>query len=255
MINIKKLTFKYFYILFFTPHLAHATYYNEVSFDDYIVLLDKNENAILHVKKKHTDIQCVIKNWNIKYNNGAGVISLTTDKKAILLANTQAYLYVDEVINCKEGGVSLHKVPVPNSPPFGTVIDLNFDKKIYLSVVLEDIRTLSYTAIVSKFDSNKNIINAKGFENKQTTNKDNSFYLEGSSGGYGGKISINGKYIFPVNLDCSSDSFPGVWDLENKKRVVFSSHKNSSITIDEKCHKLFNGVASLEELGGELVSK
>ncbi|GAB2947152.1 hypothetical protein [Hafnia psychrotolerans] len=255
MINVKKITMKYFYILFFTPHLAHATYYNEVSINGSSILLDKNENAILNIIKNHSDTKCKINNWNITYNNGAGVISLTTDKKAILLANTQSYLYVDEVINCQEGGVSLHKVPVPNSYPFGTVIDLNFEKKIYLSVVLEDISTLSYTAIVSKFDSNKNIINAKGFENKQTTNKDNSFYLEGSSGGYGGKISINGKYIFPVNLDCSSDSFPGIWDLENKKRVVFSSHKNSSITIDEKCHKLFNGVASLEELGGELVSK
>lgn len=116
MINIKKLTLKYFYILFFTPHLAHATYYNEVSFDDYIVLLDKNENAILHVKKNHTDIQCVIKNWNIKYNNGAGVISLTTDKKAILLANTQAYLYVDEVINCKEGEFHYTKSPFQTHP-------------------------------------------------------------------------------------------------------------------------------------------
>lgn len=255
MINIKKKAMKYFYILFFTPHLAHATYYNEVSINGSKILLDKNENAILHVKKNQSNTKCQINNWNIKYNNGAGVISLTTDKKAILLANTQSYLYVDEVTNCQEGGVSLHKVPVPNSSPFGTVIDLNFEKKIYLSVVLEDIRTLAFSAIIAKFDSNKNIINAKGFENNQTITENNSFYLEGTSGGYGGKISLNGKYVFPVNLDCSADSFPGVWDLENKKRVVFSSHKNNSITIDEKCHKLFNGVASLEELGGELFSK
>ncbi|MBB6116599.1 hypothetical protein F4826_003541 [Rahnella inusitata] len=246
MIFAKKMIF----MIILTPVISHASlYYNQVKVDKNNFFLDKINHDVMHITnndKKHT---CLIENWESKFSQGAGVISRTTDGKAIVLANTDSYLYVNELVNCQNNKVLLHKVPVPFSIPLGVVVDMNFDKKIYLLMILEDVQSRTYTALVSNFNTKKNIISADGFFS-ESSYSENGFNLGNE---YSGRISLDGRYIYPESLGCSIDSFPGVWDIINKGRVIFRSSKNSDADIKSKCQILFSGKASLKELGGELL--
>ncbi len=240
------------FILFFTTQIAQASgYYNEIKIDGYRIFLDKINKGMLNVKTHNKEVACQISNWKTEYALGGGSISLTTDKKAVLFTNTDSYLYLDDILHCNGKDISLNQVPVPDSSPFGSVIDLNFDKKIYLAVVLEDVRSQRYTAVVSHFGSKKNLIKAVGFTTNQMADSYSSFPLDDA--GYGGKISLNGKYIFPTSLNCTEEVFPGVWDIENNKKVVFPARYYTPEEIAVRCEKLFNGQGSLEELGGWLI--
>lgn len=75
------------------------------------------------------------------------------------------------------------------------------------------------------------------------------FYPGGSI--YLGKISVNGEYIAPNDLDCAVDSFPGVWDIARKMKIIFPRDKDDAV-IDSKCRQLFSGEKTLDELGGSL---
>ncbi|HCD1493002.1 TPA: hypothetical protein NBH38_005493, partial [Klebsiella pneumoniae] len=68
---------------------------------------------------------------------------------------------------------------------------------------------------------------------------------------YIGKISANGKYVSPNELDCSVSSFPGVWDIIKKMKVILPD----DAVIDSKCRQLFSGDKTLDELGGKLINK
>ncbi len=144
--------------------------------------------------------------------------------------------------------MSLYKSPNPNGE-LETVVDMNFDHELYLAISLEDVIVSSYRAIIAKFGSTENIIRAKGFYDGKENAKD-VFRMSGVF--YQSKISKDGNYVSPHYLDCSVNSFPGVWDIGKKKKVVFSAKENEDDVIDKKCELLFTGRSTLEELGGVL---
>lgn len=248
------MVFPIFLILVMFSNLSYSSdFYNSVKVDGYTLSLDKDKKGFIHILSHEIDSFCKIENWVGGYGKGAGVIQVTTDGKAVLVAGTDSYLYVKDILKCNGGKVSLNKTPVPDKPPFGMVIDINFDKRIYLSVILNDASSSEYAAIVSKFNSNESIIKSKGFEGSEgSDNEDSTFYL--SDIGYGGRISLNGRYVYPSDLDCSIDSFPGVWDLVTRKKLVFTKNNLSNEDVEFKCKALFNGETELGALGGELVS-
>lgn len=243
---------KFIPMVLFVPTIVYASlYYNQVKIGNNVFSLDKIDDGVMHINDGRSNYTCRIDNWNAKFNRGAGVISKTTDGKAILLENSDSYLYVNDMINCHGDKIFLHKIPIPGTPPFGRVIDLNFDKKLYLSVIAEDIQSNMYTAVISHFNSKANIISSNGFYSEKSSSEA-AFHL--SFNGHGGKISLDGKYIYPAELDCSTDSFPGVWDINKRKKVVFSSAIYDDESINKKCHSLFNGDSSLQVLGGKLIT-
>ncbi|MCE9949726.1 hypothetical protein [Hafnia paralvei] len=247
------MVFLIFLILVVFSNLSYSSdFYNSVKVDGYTLSLDKDKKGFVHILSHEIDSFCKIENWVGGYGKGAGVIQVTTDGKAVLVAGTDSYLYVKDILKCNGGKVFLNKNPVPDKPPFGMVIDINFDKRIYLSVILNDASSSEYTAIVSKFNSNESIVKSKGFEGgEDSDNEDSTFYL--SDIGYGGRISLNGRYVYPSDLDCSIDSFPGVWDLVTRKKVVFTKNNLSNEDVEFKCKALFNGETELEVLGGKLI--
>ncbi|HCD7275697.1 TPA: hypothetical protein NDZ03_005356, partial [Klebsiella pneumoniae] len=106
---------------------------------------------------------------------------------------------------------------------------------------------------VSKFNGNKNLLSGKGFWSNFSSEPDqNSLFYPGGSI-YLGKISVNGEYIAPNDLDCAVDSFPGVWDIARKMKIIFPRDKDDAV-IDSKCRQLFSGEKTLDELGGELIN-
>jgi len=135
-----------------------------------------------------------------------------------------------------------------------TLVDVNFDKKFILALVPIDAQSGAHQAIISSFDGKKNVISGKGFWNpraKEVSISDDTFIITDDF--YIGKISTNGMYVAPNDLDCSVNSFPGVWNIAKKMKVIFSEDKDDAV-IDSKCKKLFSGDKTLDELEGELIN-
>lgn len=241
---------KFFWLCIFLPVISYAHVSNVVIYNGYKINIDKqNPSLIKVVNELNGNISfCKINNRNTNYNTGMGVISLTSDDLAILVYSTNKYLIPDEIVSCNDEGVELHEIPNPPNPSL-TIIDINFKKRLFLSLSLEDARERSYTAIISLFGSDKNLITGPSFYNANSYN----YPFNTGTNRYVGKISRNGKYVSPYDLDCSVDAFPGVWDIKNNKKVVFAT-KYSGVEINNKCQKLFMGEETLQELDGKLIT-
>lgn len=232
-----------------------GAYYNSVEIDNFNVRLNMSKAGFVDVSNKKTDTNysCKIVNWDDAMLSGAGGISLTSDHAGLLIASGNKYLEVKDVKGCNGSPIDLHSVSYFDEE-ISSVIDVNFEKKLVLALVVVDAQLRTYQAIVSDFDGARNIFLGKGFWSdavKKSYDADNTFSPGRSI--YLGKISSNGKYVAPNDLDCSVDSFPGVWDIDKKKKIIFESITDN-LSIDEKCSLLFSGKKSLTELGGRLVS-
>ncbi|MFK8260620.1 hypothetical protein ACFL9S_22885 [Erwinia sp. AnSW2-5] len=225
-----------------------ATANTVIRYGDFTMYMDKKERSIIHIVNDNgrSDVLCKINNWENRFNTG-GDMAITNDEKGVLIYPTNKYLSTDELMRCSGDGIDLHEIPQSEDRRH-TIIDINFDKKLALLVVLEDVRTLDYTAIVSSFDRNKNLLSGPGFSSLNDENI--PFYIGGDR--YVGKISLDGKYAAPSDLDCAVDSFPGLWDFKKNKKVVFDTSLGDD-EIKDRCQKLFDGEATLEELGGKLI--
>lgn len=232
-----------------------GAYYNAVEVDNLTVRLSKNNPGVIDIRNKTSAINysCKIGNWNKMLLSGAGGISLTSDGKGLLIASGNNYLAVKDLKTCNGSDITLHSIHYFDEE-ISSVIDVNFDKQLVLALVVIDAQKRLYQAILSDFNGTRNIFTAKGFwhESAENTSDSNDSFSLGLSL-YIGKISSNGKYVTPGDLDCSVDSFPGVWDIEKKKKVVFYSNK-SALNIADKCRLLFSAKKTLTELDGRLLS-
>ncbi len=230
-----------------------GAYYNTIEVDGVSVNLDKNKVGYLSVRdqKSNANYSCKLNNWNDSLLSGAGGISLTSDHVGVLIASGNKYLYVNDIINCKGKPITIHSIPYFDED-ISSIIDVNFGKKLVLALVVVDAHLLSYQAIISRFNGTKNLLAGKGFwsDSKNEPDDDSLFYSGDTI--YLGKISVNGKYIAPNDLDCTVNSFPGVWDIERKMKVAFLEDKDD-VVIDHKCKELFSGDKTLNELGGKLI--
>lgn len=241
-----------FFLLFIK--VSHAEYYNEVNYSTYHLKLNKEKKGSIDISDPQSGVMsnCEISGWSELESKGAGIISLTSDKLGLLISPGNKYLSLKEVIECKGGKIPL-KTLAYFEDDISTPIDVNFDKKIILATIPIDGQQGTYQSVISYFGGKKNIFNGPGFwdsakedvdQQKDTFSVGDSIYL--------GKISSNGNYVAPNDLDCSDDSFPGVWDVAKKMKVVFPSDKDNSV-IESKCQELFSGSKTLNELGGMLL--
>ncbi|WNY86919.1 hypothetical protein [Leclercia adecarboxylata] len=196
---------------------------------------------------------CEISGWSKLESKGAGIISLTSDKIGVLINPSNKYLSLKDVIECKGG-----KIPLKSLNYFedniSTPIDVNFNKKIILASIPIDAQQGTYQSVISYFGGKSNILSGPGFwdvSKEYVDDQENTFSVGESI--YLGKISTDGKYASPNDLDCSVNSFPGVWDIEHKMKVAFLGDKDD-VVIDRKCKELFSGEKTLNELGGKLIN-
>lgn len=243
------------FFLFFTK-MSYAEYYNEVNYNTYHFKLNKEKKGSVDIRDSLSGvmINCEISGWSKLESKGSGIISLTSDKIGVLISPGNKYLLLKDIIECKGG-----KIPLKSLTYFegdiSTPIDVNFNKKLILATIPIDAQHGTYQSVISYFGGEDNILSGPGVwdsakedldEQKDTFSVGDSIYL--------GKISSNGKYVAPNDLDCSADSFPGVWDVEKKMKVVFPSDKDDSV-VESKCQELFLGSKTLNELGGILLPR
>ncbi|EDS4738568.1 hypothetical protein ACK1QP_004596 [Salmonella enterica] len=245
-------------VVFYSAYADDYSFYkkeassNYIFFDDQYITFGIGSNIstvnimdVANGKKR----SCHIDNWKINAQPMINALSkLTSDKNAILIYGTNSFLLTQELMVCKNGTVSLHPVPTPSSD-VDTVVDIDFDKKIYLSISVVDAQSQEYSARLTGFNSNDDLINAGVFHSSE---QGETFYLP-MKNILDGSISLDGRYVFPDSMDCFENSPSGVWDIKEKKKVIFPSESNSDDEIADKCQKLFEGKASLKDLGGKLV--
>ncbi|MEA1063290.1 hypothetical protein [Erwinia sp. HR93] len=240
---------------FMATFSSWGAYYNTIKVDGYMIGLNKNSQGVVdvHSNASKFSASCKIKNWNSKYYLGAGILSLTSDKVGVIVAGSNMFLKTKELEACNNEFVNLYSVDYLDQE-LSTLVDVNFDKKLILALIPIDAQSGAHQAIISSFDGKENVISGKGFWSprvKDVNISDDTFPVTDDF--YIGKISANGMYVAPNDIDCSVDSFPGVWDIEKRMKVVLPLEKDSS-DADSKCKDLFTGKATLKELGGKLIS-
>lgn len=220
-------------------------YSKKITFNENIISLSETKDRSILIQNKNSGEinQCTLNDLSEKENkDDAELINITSDKKAIIFYSSGRYIKTESLINCTVHGIDLHESP----DPLGIMVqDINFSKKIYLSYRSEDIN--NWTALVAKFGSEKNLIKAKFFFDPKSHNIDEGFKLYALGMG---RISPDGKYVAPTGPDCedgeSMTDFPGVWDIEKKKRIVFKEmidHNGNTINSNEvlkKCCLIIN---------------
>ena len=243
------------FFIIFTSTCACAENTSSIKIGDYSVMLDKQQNGYINVDNNVLGIKsiCEIKNWKKNMGrDGGGVLSLTSDQIALLVYSGDQYLRVKDVLSCNNQPIELQNISYIDND-IATIIDINFAKKIVLALVVIDAQSLTYQAIVTNFGGHKNILSGKGFWDSSVKNVDDDDDFSFGTGFFVGKISPDGKYVAPNDLDCSLDSFPGVWDVAKRMKVVLPSDKDDS-TVDSKCQELFSGIKTLNELDGKLIT-
>lgn len=193
-----------------------------------IVVENRNENKVT---------RCRVKDWDNRLAKGGGLINLTSDNIGLIINPVSGYVPVDQLLQCNNGEIEIRKIKYYDSD-MAMLIDINFKQKIVLGLVVIDANLGQYQAIISKIDGVQNLIDSDGFWGGVTAplRSEDDYFSKGESE-YLGKISPDGRYVAPNDMDCSLDSFPGVWDMKEKEKVVFEN--NGSLSVDEQCKMLF----------------
>ena len=168
-----------------------------------------------------------------KLNSVADRATLSFDKKTLMISPT-GYVKTQSLISCSEKTISIEHTPSKN----GYLVDFNSLKKRYIALDFVALQPTFYIAYVGQIGKRKNIIDLPGaYSDKKSQKKMQSEgfgYIEESI--YSPRISLNGRYAtVSGEIHCSSDSHPGVWDLERNRKVIFSDDVDSP----EKCESLF----------------
>jgi hypothetical protein len=156
---------------------------------------------------------------------------ITNDRKAVIFS-TRHFSLIDELKVCTKGHIKLYSIP----PKVGELQDVNVAKKIYLAIDIIGVHPISFLAVVANWNSSRNLINLPGAYIFGRSLKE--LQKSGFSYSQHPKISENGRYISPSgDVMCGVNDYPGIWDMETKKRVVFADAYSNA--VQSKCEKLF----------------
>ncbi|WP_126283219.1 hypothetical protein [Burkholderia stagnalis] len=150
------------------------------------------------------------------------------DKSAVMFSETN-YVGKYQIDHCQIGQV-VHVLSIPSGG--GVLSDINLSKGIYVSLDFVGAQPFVYLATVARIGTSRNLVSVKGAYvagRKISELKKTAF---GGSGDAGTAIiSLDGRYVAPTGqMDCSQESYPGVWGVQNNRRVV---------TSDDTCTALF----------------
>ena len=175
------------------------------------------------------------KNKNCKLNGKASRAILSFDQTALIISEN-GYLKITDLQNCNEN----MKIPIKFIPRrTGTLVDFNSLTNTDISLIFVAVQPLSYVAYIGKLGVDKNLVNLPGTfgKNKKIQKMQQEAFPYSDDFAYRPKISPNGRYATPDgDVDCSPQSYPGVWDIEKNKKVIFSQTSTSAV----ECEALFD---------------
>ncbi|MGR3906603.1 hypothetical protein Q3A80_06115 [Burkholderia sp. SR8] len=151
------------------------------------------------------------------------------DRSAIIVSE-RGYVKKEDLNNCHpENPVHVHVIPART----GFLSDINLSREIYVALDFVGTRPFRYLATVAHIGSSRNLVTIDGayISGKSLSQlRAHAFDANGEPGA--SLISPDGRYVAPDGVvSCAGDAFPGVWDIENNKRVVLN---------DSSCSALFD---------------
>ncbi|GLS05363.1 hypothetical protein GCM10007860_25150 [Chitiniphilus shinanonensis] len=154
------------------------------------------------------------------------------DGEAVILSERE-YVPVRGLVQCKEQ-VPVVVKEIPEG--VGFLVDINIRKGIYLTLDFISTNPLSYLATVARIGHSKNIVSLPGAYVESADLQELQRY------GFGfdpesdrPRISLSGRYVSPSGkIDCSSDAYPGVWDIKKKIKVTISGSNSTCEQLFEK---------------------
>ena len=194
-----------------SPGYCIADDAHEIEVKPYKISIRGDGRAILLVDSKDgRQVECAVK--GIKGNGIVSNLILNSQKDAIIVSDTD-FVLVGDIIACKNGSVKAISIP---DKVDGFLADVNLRAGIYLALGVQSFPPRLYLATVAKFGSSKNLVKLPG-STLGGTDKTAFTYDEQRPG----RISSDGRYVAPSGvIECDEDSYPGVWDIEKKVRVV-----------------------------------
>jgi hypothetical protein len=137
--------------------------------------------------------------------------------KTIVILGSREYVPVDALVACNGGVVTVEHIPAK----VGAVADVNVAKNLYLALDLVSVSPYSYTATVAHLGSTRPIADFPGMygatKGRSRIEKEAFIYDESTPA----RISPDGRYVsVDGSMQCGVDSYPGVWDLGRKQKVV-----------------------------------
>lgn len=152
------------------------------------------------------------------------------DGSAVIVSHI-AYIPVSRLKNCGSEPVVVNKI----SGKVGFLADINLAARIYLSLDVMGTPPLAVVATVATLDSTESMVSLPGAHTSRKNIhalREEAFPYDETRGGF---IAKNGKYASPGGMpDCSSNAYPGVWDLRKNKRVVLTG-----ADAETRCQELF----------------
>lgn len=251
-----------------------GNYKIKYSYQDKMIIFDEVNIFFVVFDRSNKKIkECYPGNYNESLDDG--VSFLTSDHEAVVFQSSGRFILTDDVIN-KCDSKSNKDVEIYPSVNIGMIADMNFKEKIVLIYHYFPKKNVPdrgvYSAEVSRFVKSdytssislkevdpknvKYILSGKYFFSGNYSNA----VLNGYAGVFdftSGVVSPDAKYVDPFGLGCDinevDDGRPGVYEMTTGKRVIFDAQeKITTEDIGNKCRKLLDGVATLQELGGRL---
>lgn len=161
---------------------------------------------------------------------------LTFDNKAVITSDSE-YVLLNDINRCSKEPVPAHKA----SDTAGFLVDVNAEHNIYMALLAVSTQPMSFVATVARVGSDMNLMSLPGAYVNGTSME----ALTESAFAYSGdeprpKISPDGRYATPDgSIDCTENAYPGVWDLQRNKRVVFSETEPGDGSSSSLCMALF----------------
>ncbi|MEX3846297.1 hypothetical protein [Paraburkholderia sp. BR10882] len=167
--------------------------------------------TIVLIDSQHAEKQCRIEP---KMNDAAPLFNWN---KTVVILGSVEYVPVDSLVACAGGVTAVRRIPAK----VGAVADVNTAKNLYLALDVVSTTPETYTATVAHLGSTRPVADFPGMygvaKGKSRVEKESFSYDESSLG----RISPDGRYVSADgSMLCGDDSYPGVWDLERKQKVI-----------------------------------
>lgn len=184
----------------------------------------------IHGNSITTVIDGKTKNCTLDATPGSAVKSFD---EAALIVSERGYVPMSKIETCSDGA-TIHVEQIPEG--VGILSDVNISKGLYVALDFVSTQPAMFLATVAKIGSKQNLVSLDGAYIKGAKISDLKKKAFSSTGEAGAStISLDGRYVSADGQNnCGEDSYPGVWDIKENKRVVLNAKKCSDIFATSK---------------------
>ncbi|NSX06284.1 hypothetical protein [Cupriavidus gilardii] len=141
----------------------------------------------------------------------------SSDGAALIVSDTE-YVLMEDLSRCEQARPSKKSIPAAA----GTLIDLNINKDIYLSIDPISTTPPSFLATIARIGTSRNLVGIPGaYVKSMPLEQLQKYGFAYDDSRAKGRLSADGRFASPNGeMDCGPNSYPGVWDISANRKVV-----------------------------------